>query len=345
MKGLKKILLTGLVLLMIVGCGESNKQNGAKDKEDIQIAAIYRDMTQTWFIQEADAATEMTKELGIKTLKVGDGKEDASVYVDVLDNLLSQGIDGLIVNILDQKLSQMTVDKAKEAGIPILAVDVPLVDEDGNYLAPAIELNGYLVGTQMAEWVSSYMDENSIELDQNKTGVMLLAMERSSSVVPRSDGQFDSFVDMHPDFPKANIIRVDYNSGSVDDGFNAASATIAANPHFTNWIVMAANDEGALGATRALEQQGLDENAIVVGIGGYHAKDEFRKGNSAFIASSYIQASTVGRESVKAVYEYIVNGTPIFEEYKTDKAFGIYPFGGIMVTKDNFEEVMGDDAK
>ena len=41
----------------------------------------------------------------------------------------------------------------------------------------------------------------------------------------------------------------------------------------------------------------------------------------------------------------IPNGTPIFEEYKTDKAYGVYPFSAVMVTAENFEEIMGEDAK
>lgn len=83
----------------------------------------------------------------------------------------------------------------------------------------------------------------------------------------------------------------------------------------------------------------------MVGLGGYHAKDEFRKDYSCFKASAYIQASVVGQESVKALYENIVNDVPIFEEYKDDKDFGVYPFSAVMVTAENFEEVMGEDAK
>lgn len=313
--------------------------------EKVKIAAIYRDMTQSWFIQESDAAKKMAEQLGTEPLIIGDSKEDPSVYVDVLDNLLSQDIQGLIVNICDQQLSKMTVDKCKEAGIPVIAVDVPLIDEDGNYLAPAIELDSYLSGQNMGEWLTTYVNENNMMSEPESTGIMILAMEKVTSCVPRSDGQYDVLKKSYPDFNEKNIIRIDYGGGTSDEGFNAAAATITAHPEIKTWIVAAANDEGAQGATRALEQAGLDKEAVVVGLGGYHAKDEFRKEYSCFKASAYIKASTVGEESVKALYENIVNNTPIFEEYKTDKAFGVYPFSAVMVTAENFEEVMGDDAK
>lgn len=325
---------------------QEEEQTPAADTsgEKVKIAAIYRDMTQSWFIQEAAAATKMAEELGTEPLIVGDSKEDPSVYVDVLDNILSQGVQGLIVNICDQQLSQMTVDKCEEAGIPVIAVDVPLISDSGDYLAPAIELDSYLCGQTMGEWLVDYVNENGMMSNPDSVGIMILAMEKVTSCVPRSDGQYDVIKENYPDFPEDQIVRIDYGGGSSDEGFNAAAATITAHPDIKTWIVATANDEGAQGATRALEQAGLDKESVVVGLGGYHAKDEFRKEYSCFQASAYIQASTVGQESVKALYENIVNGTPIFEEYKTDKDFGVYPFGAVMVTKENFEEVMGEDA-
>lgn len=373
----KRFLAMAMVVAMmtatVVGCGSGNGESTADTKpqttenppaqteekqeesgdtqqtqgtgEKVKIAAIYRDMTQSWFIQEAAAAENQAEALGMEPLIVGDSKEDPSVYVDVLDNVLSQDIQGLIVNICDQQLSQMTVTKCKEAGIPVIAVDVPLIDENGNYLAPAIELDSYLSGRAMGEWAVNYIKENNMLENPEKTGIMILAMEKVTSCVPRSDGQVDVFKESFTDFPEENIIRIDYGGGSSDEGYNAAAATITAHPEITSWVVTAANDEGAQGATRALEQAGLDKDSVTVGLGGYHAKDEFRKDYSCFKASAYIKASTVGEESVKALYENIVNGTPIFEEYKTDKAYGVYPFSAVMVTAENFEEVMGEDAK
>lgn len=344
---LSVIMILVMTVLMIAGCSESNtadkEQSGKKEK--VKIAAIYRDMTQSWFIQEADAATKQAEELGMEPLIVGDSEEDPSVYIEVLNNVISQDIQGLIVNICDQQLSQMTVDKCEEAGIPVIAVDVPLIDEDNNYLAPAIELDAFLCGQTMGEWAVGYINENNMMETPETTGVLLLAMEKVTSCVPRSDGQYEVIKKEFPELPEENLIRTDYGSGSTDEGYNATASTITAHPEIEKWIVLAANDEGAQGATRALEQAGLDKDAVVVGLGGYHAKDEFRKEYSCFKASAYIQASTVGQESVKALYENIVNDVPIFEEYKDDKDFGVYPFSAVMVTAENFEEVMGEDAK
>ena len=54
---------------------ETSGQAGETGQK-IKIAAIYRDMTQSWFIQESAAAEKMAQELGMEPLIIGDSKED-----------------------------------------------------------------------------------------------------------------------------------------------------------------------------------------------------------------------------------------------------------------------------
>lgn len=315
---------------------------GSDDK--ILIGAIYRDLTQTWFEKEAAAAQKTADELGIDIL-IGDGQEDPAVLIDVLDSFITQGIQGLVINTCDQGLSQTILDKCAAAGIPVCAVDVPLIDDDGNHIAPAVILDSYLCGQQTVEWLLNYVNDNGGIQDPATTGLLILAMETVTSCIPRADGQYDFFVENCPDFPAENIFRIDYGAGSTETGYDAAAATITAHPEIKTWYVVAANDEGAVGAARFLEEIGLDEAAVCVGIDGYLASDEFKKDASPVKASAYLDSGTVARVSVTAVYENIKNGTEIFGEYKEDgEQYGTYPFGSVIVTKDNYVDIMGDAA-
>lgn len=313
--------------------------------EKIVIGAIYRDLTQTWFQKESEAAKATGAELGIEVI-VGDAQEDPAVLIDVLDGLINQGIQGLVINTCDQGLSQTIVDKCAEAGIPVIAVDVPLIDAEENYLAPAVILDSYLCGQQTAEWLSNTIEANGGITDPASTGFLVMALETISSCVPRADGQQDFLMEKYPDFPAENIIRIDAGAGSTDDGYNTAAATITAHPEIETWYLLGGNDEAIVGGSRFLEEIGLGESAICVGIDGYLAADEFKKETSPVKASAYLQASTVAEVSVTAMYENLTGGTEIFAEHKADGAeFGVYPFGSIIVTKENYQEVMGADAE
>lgn len=351
MKKVLAIVLALMMLFALTACGEepapADTGSGSSPDgrgEEILIGAVYRDLTQAWFENESAAAQEAADALGIDIL-IGDSKEDPAELINVVDSFIAQGIQGLICNPCEQGLSQTIVDKCNDAGIPVVAVDVPLIDDDGNHIAPAIILDSYLCGQQTAEWLLNYVNENGGITDPATTGYLILAMETATSCIPRADGQYDYFTESLPDFPAENIFRVDYGEGSTDSGYNAAAATITAHPEIETWYVVAANDEGVVGAARFLEEVGLDEAAVCVGIDGYLAADEFKKDSSPVKASAYLDSGTVAEVSVNALYECIVNGTEIFGEYKEDgEAFGTYPFGSVIVTKDNYQQIMGDDA-
>lgn len=363
MKKIMTLLLTFAMTMMLIACTdggtepadtaavpEAGEETAAPETqadagdEKVLIGAIYRDLTQTWFEKESTAAKATADELGIDIL-IGDGQEDPAVLIDVLDSFITQGIQGLVINTCDQGLSQTILDKCEAAGIPVVAVDVPLIDDAGNHIAPAVILDSYLCGQQTVEWLLNHVEENGGMGDADKTGMLILAMETVTSCIPRADGQYDYFTENVPDFPAENIWRVDYGAGSSDDGYNAAAATITAHPEIETWYVVAANDEGVVGAARFLEEIGLDENAVCVGIDGYLAADEFKKEASCVKASAYLDSGTVAEVSVTALYENIINGTEIFGEYKGEgEEFGTYPFGSVIVTKDNYQEIMGDAA-
>ena len=325
MKKMIALLLALVMAFALIACGgqENNQTLGNKEGSDkILIGAIYRDLTQTWFEKESTAAKATADELGIDIL-IGDGQEDPAVLIDVLDSFITQGIQGLVINTCDQGLSQTILDKCAAAGI----------------------LDSYLCGQQTVEWLLNYVEENGGMKDPATTGFLILAMETATSCIPRADGQYDYFTEKCPDFPAANIFRVDYGAGSTETGYDAAAATITAHPEIKTWYVVAANDEGVVGAARFLEETGMDQDAVCVGIDGYLASDEFKKESSPVKASAYLDSGTVAKVSVTAVYENIVNGTEIFGEYKKDgEQFGTYPFGSVIVTKDNYTEIMGDAA-
>ena len=343
-----------LVLSTFVGCGKTAPTPApttaptaapAKAKKDLVIGGIYKDLSQVWFIDESKAAKEMAIKMGAKDMVMADARMNPDTYLAALDNMIAQKVDGLLICVPDQKLSKVTIDKCKAAGIPVIANDDGLIDENGKHIAPALELDAFKVGTQQGDWLVDYVKTNSKIKDPATTGYLVLTMETVSSCKPRSEGQIDAWGKKMTDFPKANIIKADYK-GSSEEAFTVTAAALTANPKIKTWFVTTPNDEGAQGATRALEQSGLDKNAVVVGLGGYLAKDEFKKPFSCFVASAYIQATVDGETTAKALMEYILNKKEIFAEYKkSGEEFGLYPLGAKMVTKDNYKEVMGKDAQ
>ncbi|MEM1484145.1 substrate-binding domain-containing protein [Oscillospiraceae bacterium PP1C4] len=302
--------------------------------KDIVIAGIYKAGDQQWFIGEGDAAKAKCLEMGAKDFMYIDAKMNPDTYLQALDNAITQGVSGILVCVPDQKLSAITVQKCKEAGIPVIAADDQLLDESGKMIAPWVGIDGKAIGVAVGEWTANYAKENKMTGDD--AAVLYLTMDQVSSCVPRTEGQIESWGKVFPDWAAERTFKSDYN-GEQDKAYNAAAGIFTANPQIKKWIVMTPNDEGAAGATRALEAAGLDKDAVVCGIGGYLAKLEFAKAEpSAFKATAFINYVDVGAYSAENMMNYLVAGVEIPKEFKTP---------AVMITKDNYVEIMKDQAK
>lgn len=332
MKKLLSVLFIMVSMFSLIGAG--GKETASSTKSDAPLLAyICKDLSQEWFVGTSTAMRETAVSLGAKDVLLYDCAMSPDKYMTALDSAIANNVDILIVCPPDQQLSQITVQRCEEAGIKVMADDDGLIDKNGVHIAPALELDAYVVGSGQGDWLAKYVMKHKLDSDISKTAYLALTMEQVSSTKPRSEGAIDTFLKVNSSFPKEKVIKADYD-GTSDKAFNVAAATITANPLVKTWLVTAPNDEGALGATRALEQAGLDKNAVVVGIGGYLAVDEFKKDFSCFMATAYIDPILDGTIAATAAMKWYYEDIVPYQEYaKPGMKFGVYPFGGTMVSR------------
>lgn len=322
------LLCTAMVVTMLSGCGSKTEATKTEDSTAAQatdteadaattevtdknddgllIYGIYKAGDQTWFINEGAAAKKAVEEAG-GTFVFVDSKMSPEQYLKDIDNAIAAKADGVVTCTPDQTLSQAAYDKLKEAGIPVVAADDAL-EVKGEKIAPWVGIDGYTIGQTNGEWLAQYMKDNKL-VDDKECGILIMTMDTVSSCVPRTDGELEKLNELIPEFDQSKIFKADYD-GTTDKGFNASSAIFTAHPEIKKWVVTGANEEGTVGAVRALEGAGLDKDACVMGIGGYLAPDEFAKG-SCMKAATYFSDVAIGTTSVQALIDYIKNGTEI----------------------------------
>lgn len=334
------LILSLVIILATSACGtnsanqsDNSVSSSTESSKDIVIAGIYKAGDQVWFIEEGKYSEQMVKSLGASKFLFLDAKMNPDTYLQQIDNVIAQKVSGVLTCPPDQKLSKVVVEKLKTANIPVIAVDDALEDENHNKLAPWVGIDAYNIGKAAGEWVANYAKQNALDKD-SESGLLILTMDTVSSCVPRAEGELDAFKNILPDYPNSQIFKAD-TDGTTDEGFNAASAIFTAHPEVKKWMVVGANEESVVGATRALEQIGLDEQSVTVGLGGYLAKDEFKKPYSAMKAAAYFSAKDVGETAAKLLMDHILNG----EEIPMETAVP-----AVIITKDNYMEIMGESA-
>ena len=296
------------------------------------IYGIYKAGDQTWFIDEGAAAEKAAKAAGYDFIYV-DAKMSPEEYLKAIDNAIANNAAGVVTCIPDQTMSQAAYDKLAEAGIPVVAADDAL-ENNGEKIAPWVGINAYIIGQTNGAWLAQYAKDNDL-VSREDCALLLLTMDTVSSCVPRAQGEYDQFVADCPDFDTSRIFKADYD-GTTDKGNTAAAAVITAHPEIKVWLVTGANEEGTIGACRALESAGLDAEACVVGLGAYMAKDEYKKeGGSCMKAATYFSSDSIGAGSIDVLLR-MINGEEVPMETAVD---------AIIVTPDNYVEVMGAAAE
>jgi L-arabinose transport system substrate-binding protein len=341
-----------LILLMLVAVGtfgyaarpkEDPAQKAAAPKK-IVLAYVCKILDNPWFQATTAAFKKKALELGASEVLLIDSKMDPELSMSQVDTVIAQKIDGLVISLPDQKLSRAVVDKCKAANIPVIGTDDPLI-ENGKRIAPSFELNSYDAGYVMGEFLGNYVNKNKLVGNIKVTMYVNLAALQISSFVERTNGANAGWLKMVPVYPKDRMITADTDTADPEAGYQTMAATIVAHPEVKTWFVTTVNDEVATGAVRALEQARLDKTSYVVGLGGYLAKNEFKKDVTCLVASSYISPQIDGETNAQAMMDFILHGKEIYGQYKkAGMDYGVFFLPSIVVTKENYRQVMGKDA-
>lgn len=290
---------------------EATAETTTASDDGLVIVGLYKMGTAEWFLQEGEASRQIIEAAG-GTFKYMDCETDGAKFMEMLDTCIADKVDGVLTCIPDQNLSQAAVTKLAEAGIPVIACDDALEDENGNHLAPWVGIDAYNIGADVGTWAAQYITDNNL-LDDDSFGIMLMTADTVSSCVPRTEGQIAKLTELLPGI-EAKIYRADHDT-NMETGNTAAAAVITGNPQITKWLVLAVSDEGAVGAARALESAGLAADSMCVGLGGYYCPEEFANETSPFRAAAYFSARSVGGAAAQEMLDYLQNGTAIPDNY------------------------------
>lgn len=321
-----------------------------EEGSDWTVAYICKGLDGTWFSTEFAEVERVCLEMGASKVIPYDCQYDATKQIEFTENALAQGVDFIIFVPVDENVSTAVVRLCVDAGVPCVAEDDPLVGTDGKTrITPSFQLDAYKVGYEtgksLAQWA---LDNDVLGLDDDYSTVGLMNMDCTivSSFAPRSDGISDGWLEVFPDFPVENILRPETETTMPDESFGVASAALTSAPDFDLWFLTGINDETTVGALRAFEDMGRDDNLYAAALGAYYANAEWDVYGEAspFVVGYYLSATADGNTTATAVMEYLQTGKIPFDEYvetqEEDWPFGWYPYTGIYVDYYNYVEVI-----
>lgn len=283
---------------------------GAAAAEDIRIGYINKMGDHPWFVAEVEGARAAAEEAGA-SFTVQDVQFNADLAITALDTMIGDGVDGIAIVVPDRGIGPVVAARAAEAGIKLVAVDDDIYHQDGTKI-PFVGLDSYNIGQAVGVELARQFEASGWSADS----VMLASIEdrKADTCMQRNKGAEDALLEAATDLTEDQIVRIAYDNTMVN-AIDVMTTTLTANPQIQHWIFYSCNDDGVLGAARAMENSGYGaDQGIGIGIDGSRACDAFGNGReSAFRGTMWFNAANHGKDAVNLLIDAIRNGTEMPE--------------------------------
>jgi ribose transport system substrate-binding protein len=304
-KFIRRISLLALSLLVLAGCsieGEdkkadtseeanvSSEETTSAETKDFTVGVSISTLNNPFFISLKEGVESKAEEEGLKVV-ISDAQNDSSTQSNQIEDLITQGVDLIIINPVDSTAVSPSVIAANDADIPVICVDRG--SDEGEVLSFISSDN--VEGGKMA---GEYILENIKEGDKV---AQLEGIPGASSTRERGQGFEEATKD------KIDLVASQTANFDRAEGLTVMENMIQANPDIK--AVFCQNDEMALGAAEALS--GKDDIIIVGFDGNEDAISAVKEGKlSATVAQ---KPDEMGKIAVDTAIKYL-NGEEVDKE-------------------------------
>ncbi len=325
----KKLAVTMATLMMaaamISGCttspvsgggttvADTAAENGSPEPagKNYKIGVFTKDSTTAFWRYVVEGAKAKGEELGVEVVEYAPASyTDSAGQLSMVEDSISAGIDAICIASCDSTAIVPALEKAKEAGIPVVIF---------NTLVPDFKDNITFVGVD--NYDASYRVTE--ELIKNHGGKGKLVIVEGDPAGYQNIERTRAVTDLQEQYPEVEIVTRQPGYANREKSMNAMENILQAYNEID--MVWAINDVAAMGCVQAIEGSGRT-GIDVIGIdgtpeGAVAAKDGRLK--YTIDQGPFDQ----GAMSVQAAVDYL-NGKEIEDNYAT---------GGTIVGADNAE--------
>ena len=235
-------------------------------------------------------------------LVFADNRLDREVALAVADRFTAQNLDLVIEYQIDEQTGNQIMDKFRQAGIPVIAVDIPIVGATyfgvNNYRA------GHMAGLALGNWIKENWG-GSVDW------LIILEEPRAGSLVAaRIQGQLDRLQSVIGEISVDK--RLTLNSGNTCEISEAEMTAVLIRILDAHRIaVICFNDDAALGVLLAARRLKREGDVVIVGQGAdRRVREEMRAPGCRIIGSTAYEPERYGEKLVPLALK-ILHGEPV----------------------------------
>ncbi len=233
-----KTLVAGLLAASVIGAASARAQ-------DLTIASSMPALEFPFFVHMQKSLANAAAEAGGIALIETDGQNSSTKQTGDVEAAIIQGVDGIIISPIDAVAMAPALQGAVEAGIPVVTIDRRVEGVEG--ILAHVGADNVIGGEAQANLiVEMFPDGARIVNLQGQPGASP-AIDRNQGVHNILDSMSDKYVFVAEQ--TANFAR--------EQGASVTEAILAGLDSPPD-VIVAANDDMALGALQVVQEQGLD---------------------------------------------------------------------------------------
>lgn len=254
-KFIKSVLMSVVLMLFMVACGaksentnEAVNSEGSDDKIKIGIA-MKTEVQPRWKF-EVGFMEDLAKELNAELI-VQWANDDVTKQGNQIENLLSQGIDALIVVPVTDKIGPF-IQSAKNEGVPVVSYDALPKEADIDLF---VTRDNYMVGELQSNAALDFTD--------GKGNFAILKGDPATSVAQGIAEAYDEILSSNNDI---NIVADQWHQNwSTEEALKTAENALSANEDNIQAFV-SASDGIAMGVSQAVKGRNLEGKVFISGL-------------------------------------------------------------------------------
>ena len=261
---MKKSIISAALGALALGVAFSSPAAAA----DTPACLITKTDTNPFFVKMKEGAEAKAKELGV-TLKAYAGKVDgdSESQVAAIETCIADGAKGILIAASDTKGIVPSVQKARDAGLLVIALDTPLEPLDSADMTFATD--NLLAGELIGKWAAATLGDAAKDA---KVAFLDLTPSQPSVDVLRDQGFMKGFgidvkdINKIGDEDDPRIVGHDVTNGNEEGGRTAMENLLQKDPSIN--VVHTINEPAAAGAYEALKAVGKEKDVLIVSVDG-----------------------------------------------------------------------------
>jgi ribose transport system substrate-binding protein len=194
-------------------------------------------------------------------LDVVDNNLDGATALTNAESFINRNVDYVIEFQTDANFGATIMQKMKEAGIKVVAIDIPM--PGATFFGVNNPRAGFMGGSYLAQAAIAKWGEAKV-----KEGYFLEGELPQSGPIPamRTGGQVAGFLASVPGFDPSHVLKFD-SKNTLEESFTQTNSLVGRIPAGVPIMGTAINDQATTGILRAVKQAGRADDVLVVGLG------------------------------------------------------------------------------